>query len=57
MKLSELKKNAEAVVARLEGDARFVSRITSIGLTPGCHISVLKNDKKTDRYYSMRGTR
>lgn len=45
MKLSELKKNAEAVVARLEGDARFVSRITSIGLTPGCHISVLKNDK------------
>ena len=45
MKLSDLKKNAEAVVARLEGDARFVSRITSIGLTPGCHISVLKNDK------------
>ena len=29
----------------VEGDARFVSRITSIGLTPGCRVSMIKNDK------------
>ena len=36
MKLSELKENQNAVVAKLDGDNRFISRITSIGLTPGC---------------------
>ena len=33
MKLSELKENQNAVVAKLDGDNRFISRITSIGLT------------------------
>ena len=32
MKLSELKENQNAVVAKLDGDNRFISRITSIGL-------------------------
>ena len=41
-KLGELK----AVVESLEGDGRFISRITSIGLTPGCRFSVVKNDSK-----------
>ncbi|MBQ7371373.1 MAG: ferrous iron transport protein A [Blautia sp.] len=45
MKLSELKENREAVVCGIEGDTRFVSRITSIGLTPGCHVQIMKNDK------------
>ncbi|MCR5168514.1 MAG: ferrous iron transport protein A [Oscillospiraceae bacterium] len=45
MKLGELKENSEAVVSGISGDARFVGRITSIGLTPGCHISIVKNDK------------
>ena len=45
MKLSELKENAEAVVSGLNGDTRFISRITSIGLTPGCRIRIIKNDK------------
>lgn len=45
MKLSELKENEEAFIAGLEGDTRFISRITSIGLTPGCRVSVVKNDK------------
>ncbi len=42
--LSELPMNAECVIASLNGDQRFVSRITSIGLTPGCKVSVIKND-------------
>ena len=45
MKLSELKENTEAVVSGLSGDARFISRITSIGLTPGCRIHIIKNDR------------
>ena len=45
MKLGELKENTEAVVSVISGDQRFIGRITSIGLTPGCRISVVKNDK------------
>ncbi|MCR4590063.1 MAG: ferrous iron transport protein A [Lachnospiraceae bacterium] len=45
MKLSELKEKSEAVVKNLKGDSRFIGRITSIGLTPGCRISIIKNDK------------
>ncbi len=45
MVLSELKANTEAVVSGISGDARFVSRITSIGLTLGCRVQVIKNDK------------
>ena len=45
MKLAELKENSKAVISGLNGDTRFIGRITSIGLTPGCQISVIKNDK------------
>ena len=45
-KLSELKKDTSAVIASVNGDAHFVSRITSIGLTPGCRLTVIKNEKR-----------
>ncbi|SDA23628.1 ferrous iron transport protein A [Ruminococcus sp. YE71] len=45
MKLGELKENTQAVISSLNGDARFISRITSIGLTPGCRVVVIKNDR------------
>ncbi len=45
-KLSELEKDKTAVIASINGDARFVSRITSIGLTPGCSITIIKNEKR-----------
>ena len=41
MSLNEVKENTDAVISSLKGDARFISRITSIGLTPGCRISVI----------------
>ncbi len=44
-KLSELEKDTEGVISTVNGDARFVSRITSIGLTPGCTVTVIKNEK------------
>lgn len=45
MKIGELKENSEAVVSGLNGDPRFIGRITSIGLTPGCRANIIKNDK------------
>lgn len=45
MSLNDLKENSNAIVEKLDGDERFVSRITSIGLTPGCNIRVIRNDK------------
>ena len=44
-KLTEMKKGAEGRVVSVTGDSRFVSRVTSIGLTPGCHVSMVKNEK------------
>lgn len=44
-KLIELGKDKSGVVASVNGDIRFVSRITSIGITPGCKVTVIKNEK------------
>lgn len=45
IKLTDMKKGSEGMVVSVTGDSRFVSRITSIGLTPGCIVSVIKNEK------------
>ncbi len=44
-KLIELKKEQSGVIASVNGDTRFVSRITSIGITPGCKVTIVKNEK------------
>lgn len=46
MKLSELKTGGTGTVTRVAGDVRFVSRVTSIGITEGCPIEVVQNVKK-----------
>lgn len=47
MKLHDVKEGAAArVLAVSGGGARFVSRITSVGLTEGCRIEVLQNVRK-----------
>ena len=45
MSLNDVKENTDAIISELKGDARFISRITSIGLTPGCRLQVVKNDR------------
>ncbi len=45
IKLTDMEKGSEGMVVSVTGDSRFVSRITSIGLTPGCRVSVIKNEK------------
>lgn len=56
MKLTELKKEQSGLITRINGDSRFVSRITSIGLTPGCRVIVVKNEKRRPLLVYSRDT-
>ena len=56
MKLTELKKDGRGIITRINGDNRFVSRITSIGLTPGCKVTVVKNEKRRPLLVYSRDT-
>lgn len=54
--LAELQKDASGVITAVNGDARFVSRITSIGLTPGCRVTIIKNEKNRPLLVYSRDT-
>ena len=56
MKLTELGKEDSGIITRINGDTRFVSRITSIGLTPGCRVTVVKNEKRRPLLVYSRDT-
>ena len=56
MKLTELEKEDSGIITRINGDTRFVSRITSIGLTPGCKVKVIKNEKRRPLLVYSRDT-
>ncbi len=56
MSLSEAKANGEVRVSRISGDARFQSRITSIGITPGCALKVIRNDRNRPVLVYSRNT-
>jgi len=56
MKLTELEKEDSGIITRINGDTRFVSRITSIGLTPGCKVTVIKNEKRRPLLVYSRDT-
>jgi len=43
-------------VSAINGDARFLSRVTSIGITPGCILTVLRNDKNRPMLVYSRDT-
>lgn len=46
MELTKVRAGQKGIITAMDGDARFISRITSIGLTVGCPIEVLQNEKK-----------
>lgn len=54
--LNKMAPDQEGVVASIDGDTRFLSRITSIGLTPGCKVKVIKNDKGRPILVFLRDT-
>ena len=46
MKLRGVREGSPARVLAVTGGARFVARVTAVGLTEGCHIEVLQNVRK-----------
>lgn len=46
MKLSNAKPGYSGKVTIIDGDTRFLTRVTSIGLTIGCNVEVMQNEKK-----------
>jgi len=44
-KLTEMHQGEEGIINSINGDNRYISRITSIGITPGCRVKIVKNDK------------
>ncbi|MCR5802732.1 MAG: ferrous iron transport protein A [Clostridia bacterium] len=54
--LNKMTPDQEGVVASIDGDTRFLSRITSIGLTPGCKVKVIKNDRSRPVLVFLRDT-
>lgn len=55
MKLSELKTGGMGTVTRVAGDARFVSRVTSIGITEGCQ-SKSSRTRRSVRFWCSSAT-
>jgi len=56
IELSKIKAGQKVVVSEVKGDNRFLSRITSIGLTIGCEIKMLYNEKKLPLLFYGRDT-
>lgn len=46
LKLSEAPLGTKGRIQFLDGDERFLSRAVSMGLTVGCSVEVLKNEKR-----------
>ena len=55
-KLSDMQTNERGKIADINGDSRIVSRITSIGLTPGRKVPIVKNDKRRPLLVYSRDT-
>ena len=51
-----MKQGEEGIVSSIDGDSRYVGRITSIGITPGCRIKVIKNDRNRPLIVFSRDT-
>jgi ferrous iron transport protein A len=54
--LNEVNAGQKVVVSDVKGDQRFLSRITSIGLTVGCTLEILYNEKKFPILFYGRDT-
>lgn len=54
--LAELKKGEKAVIAGLKGEPRFMNRAVSIGLTPGCHVEMVRHEKNRPLLIYSRDT-
>ena len=55
-KLTQAESGEKGIIAKVEGEIRFLSRITSIGLTPGSPVTVILNEKKRPLLIYSRDT-
>lgn len=46
MSIAQAREGETCKIVHLEGDHRFISRITSVGLTPGAKVEVVRNKGK-----------
>lgn len=46
LSLTELQQGQKARIVAIDGDRRYLSRITSIGLNVGCEVEMLQNSVK-----------
>lgn len=44
-KLTDMHQGEKGIISAINGDTRYISRVTSIGITPGCRVKIVKNDK------------
>jgi len=51
-----MKQGEEGIIDSVSGDTRYVGRITSIGITPGCRVRMVKNDKNRPLIVYSRDT-
>lgn len=56
MKLSEVKVDQMATIRTLGSDTHFLSRVTSVGMTEGTRVQVVRNDKKMPLLIYVRET-
>jgi ferrous iron transport protein A len=54
--LNKVNAGQKAVVADIKGDTRFLSRVTSIGVTLGCEVEILYNERKFPLLFYGRDT-
>ena len=56
MKLTETRPDQAGVIRRIGGDAHFMNRITSIGITEGTAFRTVRNDRKMPVLVYLRET-
>ncbi len=56
MKLSETKPDQRGLIRTIGGDAHFVNRVTSIGITEGAPYQTVRNDRKMPVLVYLRET-
>ena len=56
MKLSDTKQDQHGLIRTIGGDAHFVNRITSIGITEGAAFQTVRNDRKMPVLLYLRET-
>lgn len=56
MKLTETRPDQNGVIRKIGGDAHFMNRITSIGVTEGTPFQTVRNDRKMPVLLYLRET-